>query len=186
MVRCWFTPENSEEDQRNERQMNPPQSLSLDELYQTTGVEYFKIDADNYETDPILVKLKKERGYSYQDICDISEATLPNYHEKIKTFFIEHLHADEEIRLALSGSGYFDIRDMEDRWIRVSLSKGDMIIVPAGLYHRFTLDNENYIKALRLFVGEPVWTPHFRPAEDLESRKHYLQKLGSGAFSVKP
>ena len=69
------------------------------------------------------------------------------------------------------------VRDRKDRWIRVALEAGDMIILPAGIYHRFTLDEKNYIKALRLFVGEPVWTPHNRPQEDNPVRKAYVRDL---------
>uniref|UniRef100_A0A8C6EKY1 Acireductone dioxygenase n=1 Tax=Microcebus murinus TaxID=30608 RepID=A0A8C6EKY1_MICMU len=119
------------------------------------GVLYWKLDADKYENDPELEKIRRERNYSWMDIITITRDKLPNYEEKIKMFYEEHLHLDDEIRYILDGSGYFDVRDAEDKWIRIAMEKGDMITLPAGIYHRFTVDEK---------VGAPVWTPDAAPA----------------------
>jgi 1,2-dihydroxy-3-keto-5-methylthiopentene dioxygenase len=87
--------------------------------------------------------LASSRNYKNRDEVTISPTTLPNYEEKVKIFFHEHLHEDEEIRYILDGAGYFDVRSEGDDWIRLRLEKGDLAIMPAGIYHRFTTDEEN-------------------------------------------
>ncbi|KAK2587868.1 hypothetical protein KPH14_003965 [Odynerus spinipes] len=179
MVRAWYMDE-SDDDQRLEHRKESSQVLSSKDLYAITGVEYFKVDHDNYLNDPTLKELKESRGYTYEDEIVCSKECLPNYEEKLKNFFTEHLHTDEEIRLVLDGSGYFDVRDKNDQWIRIEVQAGDLIIIPSGIYHRFTLDTKDYIKAKRFFIGKPVWTPHNRPADDMTCRQQYLERLKEG------
>ncbi|KAL1959353.1 hypothetical protein VTO42DRAFT_2156 [Malbranchea cinnamomea] len=128
--------------------------------------------------------LATERGYKNRDEITISPATMGAvYEEKVKMFFNEHLHEDEEIRYILDGSGYFDVRSEGDEWVRISVNKGDLLILPAGIYHRFTTAEENYIKAMRLFQDEPKWTPLNRGPE-VDQNKHrmaYLKSLGRQA-----
>ncbi|KAK1333313.1 hypothetical protein QTO34_006854 [Cnephaeus nilssonii] len=196
MVQAWYL-DDSAADPRRPHRPEPARPVGLEQL-RRLGILYWKLDPDRHESDPELEKIRKERNYSWMDIVTLSKEKLPDYEEKarssrfggligfasstvIKMFYTEHLHRDEEIRYVLDGSGYFDVRDAEDRWIRIAVEKGDMITLPAGIYHRFTLDEQNYVKAMRLFVGEPVWTAHNRPADHLEARGQYVAFLAQRA-----
>ncbi|KAF3100202.1 1,2-dihydroxy-3-keto-5-methylthiopentene dioxygenase, variant 2 [Orbilia oligospora] len=127
-----------------------PESL-LDDLAIIAG---FYTSGEQVDT------IAKERNYRNRDIITVSpEAMGEVYESKVKMFFAEHLHEDEEIRYILDGSGYFDVRSgkpgaEDERWVRVAMEAGDFIVLPPGIYHRFTTDEKNYIKAMRLFKDE--------------------------------
>ncbi|CED83574.1 -dihydroxy-3-keto-5-methylthiopentene dioxygenase [Phaffia rhodozyma] len=84
-------------------------------------------------------RVAKERDYKNRDVINVSKAGLGElYESKIKSFFQEHLHEDEEIRFILDGSGYFDVKTAppQERWIRVAMEQGDLLVLPPGIYHR--------------------------------------------------
>ncbi|KAG6537092.1 hypothetical protein ZIOFF_002173 [Zingiber officinale] len=178
---AWLIAE-SDEDQRLPHHRNPREFVPMSKL-QEIGVIYWYLDPKNYESNEELKKIREDRGYSYMDLLELSPGKVENYEEKLKNFYREHIHADEEIRYCLEGSGYFDVRDKDDMWIRIWIKEGDMIVLPAGIYHRFTLDTSNYVKLMRLFIGEPVWTAYNRPQEEHPARQGYVESLmkkGSG------
>jgi len=176
MVRTWIMDENKE----NPQEDHFAEEIDISTMCQRTGVEVWYFHPDQIlpgNECPTLLKLKDDRGYTYEDEIKV-QPSMENYEEKLKMFFAEHLHSDEEIRLVLEGSGFFDVRDHDDKWIRIHVFAGDLIILPAGMYHRFIPDKQNYIRARRFFVGEPVWTPINRPGGDSHpSRKTYVDNL---------
>jgi len=141
----------------------------------------------HWHTDDLdeVNRVAEERGYKNRDEINVSEAAMADqYIPKITGFFREHLHEDEEIRWIRDGAGYFDIRDRTDkRWVRIRVEKGDLLVLPPGIYHRFTLDDTNYIKAMRLFKDEPKWVPHDRSqqTETNPLRHEYLSRIGIAA-----
>ncbi|XP_039828808.1 1,2-dihydroxy-3-keto-5-methylthiopentene dioxygenase 4-like isoform X2 [Panicum virgatum] len=146
--------------EKGEDLQGPKESLPLSKL-EDIGVLYWQLDPKKSESEEELAKIRKERGYSYMDLIEICPDKLENYEEKLKNFFTEHMHADEEIRYCLEGSGYFDVRDRDDKWIRI------------------------WIKLMRLFIGEPVWTALNRPQEGHPSRQEYVKNvMGNNGFAL--
>eukprot|EP00007_Cunea_sp_BSH-02190019_P002263 CAMPEP_0174229024 /NCGR_PEP_ID=MMETSP0417-20130205/92_1 /TAXON_ID=242541 /ORGANISM="Mayorella sp, Strain BSH-02190019" /LENGTH=339 /DNA_ID=CAMNT_0015306521 /DNA_START=53 /DNA_END=1072 /DNA_ORIENTATION=+ len=144
--------------------------VSLEQLLEL-GLLYFHVDLDQHaewETHPDLCRIRKERSYVSSDVVDLKRETVPK--EKLASFFEEHLHDDEEIRFVLEGSGYFDVRDAENRWIRIQVVRNDLLVLPAGIYHRFALDDKGAIKVVRLFQEEPKWTAYNRVLPETDSR----------------
>lgn len=110
-----------------------------------------------YTLNPDIEKVAIEQGYKNRDEVGISREALGDeeYKNKLNIFKVEHLHTDIEARLILDGSGYFDVRDRlnnNEKWIRIAVEKGDLIILPPGIFHRFTTDDNGYTRAMRLFT----------------------------------
>ncbi|THH16044.1 hypothetical protein EW146_g4547 [Bondarzewia mesenterica] len=146
----------------------------------------------------------REGSYKNRDTINIMKEGLGDLYEtKLKSFFEEHIHEEEQIRYILSGAGFLDVRGRSptpfvppsesrqnltehptEAWIRIHVLPGDLIIIPAGIYHRFALDELNQIKALRLSKQEePRWTPHNRSADTEKNafRIKYVKLLQSVA-----
>eukprot|EP01035_Chromulina_nebulosa_P022077 gene22077-28580_t len=169
-IEAWYMDDDTTSDQRLPHKQSPNKPHILIGVLHWSNIKGIE--------DPLLSEIRTTRNYNYSDIITVSPDKLPNYAVKIKSFYEEHLHVDEEIRFCVSGSGYFDVRDDHDQWIRIALSEGDLIILPEGIYHRFTCDSNDFIVAMRLFVGEPVWTPYNRDEineENHQSRIKYKQ-----------
>merc|ERR1719473_12814 len=184
---AWLMPDGDCENQKAENRCDPNVDVSVEELKEL-GICYWKLDAGAYDypalavpwdpsdaVDPKLSQLRDDRGYSYADIISVHPDKLPDYDNKVKAFFEEHIHDAEEIRYILSGSGFFDVRSKTDKWIRIHIKAGDLMTLPEGIYHRFTVDETDFIHAMRLFKGQPVWTPFNRPQEEHESRVKYVE-----------
>lgn len=93
--------------------------MSVDDLSQL-GVLYYHCPSMS-----AVDKIASERSYKNRDEITVSPDTMGSvYEDKVKAFFLEHLHEDEEIRYILGGAGYFDVRSAEDDWVRIRLEKG--------------------------------------------------------------
>ena len=108
--------------------------------------------------------MKQAGGYTTADVIDVTVET-PNLDAMLHKFDREHTHSEDEVRFILAGRGIFFLRgaraDGGDHVVSVEVGPGDMIRVPRGTTHWFTLCAEKRIRAIRWFQDTTGWTPHY-------------------------
>lgn len=122
------------------------------------------------EKNDILEAFKEEisdisarRGYKAHDVISLSDNT-PNLDQLLTNFKQEHHHSDDEVRFIVSGHGIFVIEG-KDGWFGVNLNPGDLISVPVGVRHYFTLQEDRKVVAVRIFVTTEGWVPIYEKEE---------------------
>ena len=104
-------------------------------------------------------EMKRRGGYVTADVIDVNPAT-PNLDSMLAKFDKEHTHSEDEVRFILAGRGIFFLNIL-GRVISVEVGPGDMLRVPRGTTHWFTLCEERRIRAIRWFQQSAGWTPHY-------------------------
>uniref|UniRef100_A0A0N5AJW5 1,2-dihydroxy-3-keto-5-methylthiopentene dioxygenase homolog n=1 Tax=Syphacia muris TaxID=451379 RepID=A0A0N5AJW5_9BILA len=140
-------------DKRLPHHVYPPKMHTPDQLQALTGVIHYKVDLDDtVAMKKRISRVKNDRGVISSDIITINEH-LADLSLKLEEFFEPVVKKEDAIYLLMDGSAYYDIEVDEDDWIRIELERGDMIVIPSGRPHRYTLTPlVSYLKALELDV----------------------------------
>jgi 1,2-dihydroxy-3-keto-5-methylthiopentene dioxygenase len=113
------------------------------------------LDAYRDEID----KMKRRGGYVTADVIDVTPET-PNLEAMLARFDKEHTHSEDEVRFILAGRGIFFL-NIAGRVASVEVHPGDMLRVPKGTTHWFTLCEDKRIRAIRWFQETTGWTPSY-------------------------
>jgi 1,2-dihydroxy-3-keto-5-methylthiopentene dioxygenase len=103
--------------------------------------------------------MKQRGGYVTADVIDVTPET-PNLDAMLARFDKEHTHSEDEVRFVLAGRGIFFLA-LEKGVHAVEVHPGDMLRVPKGTRHWFTLCADRRIRAIRWFQQTEGWTPHY-------------------------
>jgi 1,2-dihydroxy-3-keto-5-methylthiopentene dioxygenase len=106
-----------------------------------------------------IAAMKARGGYVTADVIDVNPET-PNLEAMLARFDKEHTHDEDEVRFILAGRGIFFLH-IAGRVVSVEVGPGDMLCVPRGTTHWFTLCEDRRIRAVRWFQDTAGWTPHY-------------------------
>jgi 1,2-dihydroxy-3-keto-5-methylthiopentene dioxygenase len=103
--------------------------------------------------------MKQRGGYVTADVIDVTPES-PNLETMLARFDKEHTHSEDEVRFILAGRGIFFLH-LDGKVYSVEVGPGDMLRVPRGTTHWFTLCEDRRIRAIRWFQQTEGWTPHY-------------------------
>jgi 1,2-dihydroxy-3-keto-5-methylthiopentene dioxygenase len=155
---------------------NPEENLQIDSEAEIRGalaplgIDYERWSLDRVpgdaSADEVLAayadeidEMKRRGGYVTADVIDVNPAT-PNLEAMLARFDKEHTHDEDEVRFILSGRGIFFLV-LDEGVASVEVGPGDLLRVPRGTKHWFTLCEDRRIRAIRWFQDTAGWTPHY-------------------------
>src|SRR5580658_5346127 len=103
--------------------------------------------------------LKQRGGYVTADVIDVNPET-PDIDAMLARFDKEHTHSEDEVRFILGGRGIFFLH-VGQSVASVEVGPGDVLRVPRGTTHWFTLCEDRRIRAVRWFQDTTGWTPQY-------------------------
>jgi 1,2-dihydroxy-3-keto-5-methylthiopentene dioxygenase len=106
-----------------------------------------------------IEQMKRSGGYVTADVIDVKPET-PGLEAMLARFDKEHTHSEDEVRFILAGRGIFFLH-LGGKVYSVEVGPGDMLRVPRGTTHWFTLCEDRRIRAIRWFQDTTGWTPHY-------------------------
>jgi 1,2-dihydroxy-3-keto-5-methylthiopentene dioxygenase len=106
-----------------------------------------------------IEEMKQRGGYVTADVIDVNPET-PNLEAMLARFDKEHTHSEDEVRFILAGRGIFFLH-LGAKVYSVEVGPGDMLRVPRGTTHWFTLCEDRRIRAIRWFQQTEGWTPQY-------------------------
>jgi 1,2-dihydroxy-3-keto-5-methylthiopentene dioxygenase len=113
------------------------------------------LDAYRAEID----EMKRRGGYVTADVIDVKPET-PNLDTMLAKFDKEHTHSEDEVRFILAGRGIFFFA-LDEGVASVEVGPGDLLRVPRGTKHWFTLCEDRRIRTIRWFQDTSGWTPQY-------------------------
>jgi len=106
-----------------------------------------------------IERMKQRGGYVTADVIDVYPET-PGLDAMLARFDKEHTHSEDEVRFILAGRGIFFLH-LGDEVVSVEVGPGDMLRVPCGTTHWFTLCEDRRIRTIRWFQDTTGWTPNY-------------------------
>ncbi|XP_040074221.1 1,2-dihydroxy-3-keto-5-methylthiopentene dioxygenase-like [Ixodes scapularis] len=114
--------------------------LTVEELRDQLGVSYYRATS-RADGEARLAAVMKEKGCHEIDITPM-DPFKPDSPIVVGKPIKEHRHPEEEVRFMSEGTAFFDIRDYQDKWVRIQFNEGDILVLPPNAYHRFMINGK--------------------------------------------
>lgn len=143
--------------------MNPKEVACSNDELRAEGIEFGVFDP--VKAVDTAMKIKRERGLEQHDEVRLTPDD-PRDEAKIAREGDEHAHMEDEVRLLVEGEAVYDVRARDERWLRVRVEPGDLVVIPSHRYHRFLLGGGGPVRFVQPFAERPGLIPLYRASDD--------------------